>query len=85
MRAVVSKGKRECIICVETRTAAEFPTLSVTANCTHVPEACLECLRTSIRTDLSSKLWTEIRCPECSELLEYVDIQKYADKETFGR
>lgn len=39
----------------------------------------------SIRSDLNSKLWTEIRCPECRELLDYVDIQKYADKETFAR
>ncbi|KAH0439626.1 ring finger domain-containing protein [Colletotrichum camelliae] len=36
-------------------------------------------------SDLNSKLWTEIRCPECRELLEYVDIQKYADEETFAR
>ncbi|KAJ3950237.1 uncharacterized protein N0V96_001381 [Colletotrichum fioriniae] len=39
----------------------------------------------SIKSDLNSKLWTEIQCPECRELLEYVDIQKYADGETFAR
>ncbi|KAJ4316851.1 hypothetical protein N0V84_007643 [Fusarium piperis] len=39
----------------------------------------------SIESDLSSKLWTEIRCPECRELLEYVDIQRYANNQTFTR
>ncbi|EFQ31528.1 IBR domain-containing protein [Colletotrichum graminicola M1.001] len=39
----------------------------------------------SIKSDFNSKLWTDIRCPECRELLEYVDIQKYADEETFAR
>ncbi|KAI8263521.1 hypothetical protein K4K53_008131 [Colletotrichum sp. SAR 10_77] len=78
-------GSRECPICAETREASDFPILSVTSMCTHPPEACLECLQMSIRSDLNSKLWTEIRCPECRELLEYVDIQKYADEETFAR
>ncbi|TIC96986.1 E3 ubiquitin-protein ligase RNF19B [Colletotrichum higginsianum] len=78
-------GSRECPICAETRDPASFPVLSVTPTCTHPPEACLDCLQTSIRSDLNSKLWTEIRCPECREPLEYVDIQKYADEETFAR
>ncbi|KAJ3536572.1 hypothetical protein NM208_g6661 [Fusarium decemcellulare] len=44
----------------------------------------LECLL-AIESDLNSKLWTEIRCPECRELLEYADIQRYANKQTFTR
>ncbi|OHW89606.1 RING finger domain-containing protein [Colletotrichum incanum] len=78
-------GSRECPICAETRDPSSFPVLSVTPTCTHPPEACLDCLQMSIKSDLNSKLWTEIRCPECRELLEYVDIQKYADEETFAR
>lgn len=46
---------------------------------------CLECLEKSIRSDLNGKLWTEIRCPECREFLDYADIQRYADEETFLR
>ncbi|TDZ67779.1 E3 ubiquitin-protein ligase RNF19A [Colletotrichum trifolii] len=78
-------GTRECPICAETREAFEFPKLSVTLSCSHPPGVCLECLRTSIRCDFNSKLWTEIRCPECREVLEYADIQKYADEATFAR
>ncbi|KAJ4860872.1 IBR domain, a half RING-finger domain-containing protein [Trichoderma breve] len=32
-----------------------------------------------------SKIWTDIRCPECREFLDYTDIQRYADEETFKR
>ncbi|KAK2000892.1 hypothetical protein LX36DRAFT_709013 [Colletotrichum falcatum] len=78
-------GSRECPICAETRGPSSFPVLSITPMCTHPPEACLECLQMSIKSDFNSKLWTDIRCPECRELLEYVDIQKYADEETFAR
>jgi hypothetical protein len=78
-------GMRECIICAETKEVSSFPIFSITASCTHQPATCLECVETSIQSDLNSKIWTEIRCPECSEYLEYVDIQKYADEITFGR
>ncbi|KAI5467019.1 hypothetical protein BGZ63DRAFT_341655, partial [Mariannaea sp. PMI_226] len=44
----------------------------------------VECML-SIESDLNSKLWTEIRCPECREQLEYADIQRYANKQTFMR
>ncbi|RFN51532.1 ring finger domain-containing protein [Fusarium flagelliforme] len=46
---------------------------------------CLDCIQLSIESDLSSKLWTEIRCPECTELLEYADIQRYANEQTFSK
>jgi len=78
-------AERECSICAETRHNADFPLLSITANCAHPPEACFECVQTSIRTDLSTKLWTNIRCLECSEPLDYVDVQRYADEKTFAR
>lgn len=39
----------------------------------------------SIKMDLSTKIWTEIRCPECDVFFDYLDIQKYADEETFSR
>lgn len=78
-------GDRDCSICSDTKEEILFPLFSPTASCTHAPTACLECLERSIRSDLTSKIWTDIRCPECRELLDYTDIQRYADEETFKR
>jgi hypothetical protein len=78
-------GDRDCSICTDTKEEILFPRFSPTASCTHAPTACLECLERSIRSDLTSKIWTDIRCPECRELLDYTDIQRYADEETFKR
>ncbi|KAF4955119.1 hypothetical protein FSARC_11945 [Fusarium sarcochroum] len=78
-------GDLECVVCADTKDADAFPRFSVTATCTHPPNTCLDCVQLSIESDLSSKLWTEIRCPECRELLEYADIQRYANKQTFTR
>ncbi|KAL6804654.1 hypothetical protein GGI42DRAFT_300153 [Trichoderma sp. SZMC 28013] len=78
-------GDRDCSICTDTKEDILFPRFSPTASCLHPPTACLECLERSIRSDLTSKIWTDIRCPECRELLDYTDIQRYADEETFKR
>lgn len=75
----------ECVVCTDNKPPEAFPRFSVTASCTHSPSTCLECVQLSIESDLNSKLWTEIRCPECRELLEYADIQRYANEQTFMR
>lgn len=78
-------GDRDCLICADTKEEILFPRFSPTASCTHSPNTCLECLERSIRSDLTGKIWTDIRCPECRQLLDYTDIQRYADEETFKR
>ncbi|CRK21366.1 hypothetical protein BN1723_012357 [Verticillium longisporum] len=77
--------EKECPICAEPKALARFPIFSVTSACLHPPEACLDCLGVAIRTELNTKHWKDIRCPECHELLEYVDVQRYADDGTFSR
>lgn len=76
---------RECVICAETKSTDEFPWSPISASCNHPPSSCLDCVEMSIKTDLNTKIWTEIRCPECSAALDYLGIQQYADEETFSR
>ena len=83
--AQVLSGDQECVVCTETIGVALFPGASITKSCEHPPATCLECVAMSIQSDLSNKLWNEIRCPECGELLEYDDVQRYADPETRER
>ncbi|KAK0613322.1 hypothetical protein B0T14DRAFT_397261, partial [Immersiella caudata] len=73
----------DCVVCDETKTFPEFPSSTVTKACNHPPQTCLECISTSISTDLKSKLWSEIKCPECDRLLAYDDVERYADHKTF--
>lgn len=82
-----NKGSEEkdCSICAETKSNDEFPIFGVTAKCSHPPRACVDCVQTSIRVDLDSRLWTEISCLECRVKLDYLDIQRHADKQTFER
>lgn len=76
---------RECVICAEAKSSDEFPWAPISASCNHPPSSCLDCVEMSIKTDLNTKIWTEIRCPECSAALDYLGIQQYADAETSSR
>ncbi|KAL2168398.1 hypothetical protein VTG60DRAFT_7311 [Thermothelomyces hinnuleus] len=81
----ILSGERECIVCTDTKPMLEFPTVGITKACNHEPATCLACVATSIRTDLNTRLWNEIKCPECRETLEYDDVQRFADEETKER
>ncbi|KOS22601.1 Uncharacterized protein ESCO_002233 [Escovopsis weberi] len=80
-----ASGPRECIICCVAKDPEEFPSSPVTKACTHSPRTCFECIETSILADFMSNYWTDIRCPECRELLEQADIDLYADEDTRER
>lgn len=81
----ILSGEIECIVCTDSKPVAEFPGAAITKTCAHPPTTCLDCVAVSIRSDLDTRLWNEIRCPECRETLQYDDVQRYADAETRER
>jgi len=81
----IADATRECIVCTDSKDISQFPEAAVTKACKHLPTTCLECVATSIRSDLNSRLWNEIRCPECAEFLQYDDVERFADEETKER
>ncbi|KAL4925104.1 E3 ubiquitin-protein ligase [Aspergillus undulatus] len=75
-----------CIICLEPFSAdgVRAPdTLSIA--CQHTPSVCYICLSKSIKHDLETKFWDEIKCPECNTLFIHDDVKRFADEETFRR
>jgi IBR domain, a half RING-finger domain len=79
-----AKG-RDCAVCADTLHESQFPETRVTQNCTHTPNTCLECIQRHIESQLETRLWNQLCCPECPALLEYADVEKYASKATFQR
>jgi E3 ubiquitin-protein ligase RNF14 len=75
---------RDCLVCYETTPSSEFPALK---NCEHDPQVCADCYKSSIASQLDSKSWNEIQCPEsgCKELLKHADVQQYAAREVFAK
>ena len=74
-----------CNICFESFEMEQFPSRKVTSACDHEAIVCQSCLATSISTQLSSKIWDQISCPDCGAGLEHQDIKEFADEETFQR
>jgi hypothetical protein len=78
-------GPTSCIVCTDDFSATLKPPGWISISCLHEPSVCCECLARCIKSDLESKIWNQITCPECKTLLVYEDIQRLADPETFGK
>ncbi|MCJ1370862.1 hypothetical protein MMC20_002075 [Loxospora ochrophaea] len=76
---------QECAVCTESIHVSQFPEAGVTESCTHAPSTCLECIRHHIESQLETRMWNQLSCPECPALLGYADVRKYASKPTFER
>jgi len=84
--AAVINGMKECVVCTETLPAeTHFSPHALSLGCDHEPSTCSECVAKSIASDLETKMWYEVRCPECRAPMEYQDVERYADRETFRR
>lgn len=77
--------KRSCIICTDAKQIGKFPQGKITACCGHEPQVCSEDVQIWITSELESKGWENIRCPECREPLDRSDIRKLASKKTLAR
>ncbi|RFU34293.1 hypothetical protein B7463_g2071, partial [Scytalidium lignicola] len=75
----------ECMICVEPFSSTVIRPKLISIACLHEPSVCTNCMAISIKSELASKMWNQIKCPECQTSLINDDIQRLADPETYGR
>ena len=75
--------KQDCVICTETLPLSQFPEAGVTESCSHESNTCLECVNRHIQSQLESRMWDQLKCPECPAILRYADIREYATEATF--
>ena len=78
-------SEQVCKVCLESVEMEQFPGRKLTLACDHEATVCQSCLATSISTQLSSKIWDQISCPDCGAGLGHQDIKDFADEETFQR
>lgn len=86
--AITTKAeKHECLICYDSFDLSKTSMRQPTSSCVHEVNICKPCLSASISSQLNAKLWTRISCPSsaCEELLEYGDIQEFAEPQIFAR
>ena len=84
-RPVSTSLLQTCNICAEERQSNDFPTTPVTPTCTHpVTDACKECVRRHLASQLSSRGTSALSCI-CNQPLSLNDVQRNADPADFAR
>ena len=75
---------RECVVCGD---ACPIPELPALVDCAHQPQTCATCYQSWIESELNSKSWNEIRCPEneCCVILQHHEVQQYATAEVYQK
>jgi len=74
-----------CLTCAEDLAPRNFPKKGLTAECNHEPTVCKDCLTRSIDIQISDVDWDQVQCPECSAILPFEVVKKYASPELFKR
>lgn len=75
----------QCELCYHTRRADMFPFPKTCRNCGIWLPHCLYCISETIKHDIGAFFWRSIVCPSCYAELEYDDVRKYADSDTFEK
>lgn len=80
-------GPSECLICYGSFDPSKTSMRQPTSSCVHEVDICKPCLSASISSQLDAKMWTRISCPSstCEQLLQYNDIQEFAEPHIFSR
>jgi len=75
---------RDCVVCSEEIPIPDFPALM---DCEHEPQTCASCYNRWIESELNTKAWSDIKCPEhrCKVLLQHFDVQRYATLEVYTK
>ena len=78
-------NEMECSICMESCNEGQIPSRRITALCTHEGDVCLSCISRGISSQFETKMWDQIGCPWCGQLLSHSDVKAFADPAIFDR
>lgn len=77
--------RRDCLVCVESRSLRSFPKRPPTEACQHDINTCKRCLRQWIKSEFGAKMWDQMSCPECGIRMQYDDMKEFAPSDVFKR
>lgn len=83
--AIYRPRLRACAVCSDEKQPLEFPAKPPSAVCEHTVNTCKDCLQQWISSELESKGWDRLNCPECSVQLQHDDVFRGASEEDFQR
>ena len=82
---VPAESQKECTICLESMATDRYPDLPHTAESEHSSDVCHACWEQHLESEVSSKVFEGVSCPQCSQRLLEVDVRKLANSSTYAR
>lgn len=80
-----SSQSSECVVCGDTKDRLSFPPNPPTSSCTHASETCTSCLQAWTSSQLETKSWRNIHCPQCPSALSHAEMRTASTGEAFAR
>lgn len=81
----MAQTKHDCIICVESKRLACFPTIKHPGDTTsqHVHNVCIDCWQQHLEVQIHNKAKGAIICAQCTQTLEETEIKRLASPIAF--
>lgn len=77
-------ARKECIICCAEVTTIRFPKLHHVDAQQHTSDVCLGCWNQHLKSEVESKGFEGVGCPQCSYLLQEPEVRRLAQKSTYS-
>lgn len=82
-QAGLAVNVRDCLVCGNSKPTLNFPANPPTSSCKHPIQTCSACLSAWMASEIDSKGIEGIKCPECPQVLTYLNVQCAASPATF--
>jgi hypothetical protein len=77
--------KRMCLVCDTEKGINQFPSRKRVSSHEHEQNVCRPCYLGHLKTEIDSKNWDEVACPECSITLTYKEVKDMTSTENFAK
>lgn len=76
-------ARKECTICYNEVAVNQFPKLPHKTAKNHDRGVCRSCWEAHLVSEVSSKGWYAVSCPQCTEVLSEAELRKIASTKTY--
>lgn len=82
---VPTESVKECTICLESMATDRFPDTPHAADDQHSSDVCHACWEQHLESEVNSKVFEGVSCPQCSQRLLEADVRKLANSSTYAQ
>ena len=78
-------SRRTCLVCDVEKGINRFPSPKKVSSHEHEQNVCRRCYLSHLETEIDSKSWDEVACPECPVTLTYKEVKDMTSAENFAK